>query len=68
MKRFESWPVLPHEIAFGIFLAAMLARLIPKLGFFSPVTLLHLGLLVAAAVLIFWCRKNPNDLRWRISS
>ena len=66
MKRFESWPVLPHEIAFGAFLAATLVRLIPTLGFFSPVTLLYLGLLVVAAALIVWCRKIPSDLRWRV--
>ena len=66
MKRFESWPVLPHEIAFGGFLAATLVRLIPALGFFSPVTLLYLSLLIAAVALIFWCRKNPGDLRWRV--
>ncbi|WP_395739844.1 hypothetical protein [Prosthecobacter sp.] len=48
MKRFEHWPLLPHEIAFGVFFGITLARLVPQLGLFSPPVLVYTGLIAAA--------------------
>lgn len=66
MKPVETWRVLPHEMAFGGFIAVTFARLVPSLGFASGVTWLYLGLFAIAALLIFWCGKESSDLRWRL--
>lgn len=66
MRPIETWRVLPHEMAFGVFLAATFARLVPTLGLASAVTWLYLGLVVIALGLVFWVGKDSGDLRWRL--
>ena len=58
--------VLPHELAFGLLFALTWVRLVCAAGFFARDSLLFLGLLVTAATLVVWCRRNPDEARWRV--
>src|SRR5687768_8909187 len=66
MRRVDHWPVLPHEIAFGVFFLYTLARLIPVQGFFSPLPLLYAGSLLLMAAMVVWCRCYESRLRCRL--
>ena len=66
MKRIDQWQVLPHELAFGVFVIAMMARLIAVQGIWAPIPWIYGGILVAIVIAIAWCRTRESDLRWRL--
>jgi hypothetical protein len=66
MRSIDRWTVLPHEIAFGAFLLATLARLIPVQGFLAPLPLLYEGMLVLIVVAVVSCRRHETRLRWHL--
>ena len=57
--------VLPHDIAFGAFLAVSWIRYGVLLGPASSDSLICAALLLLDLVLIAWCARNPTPARWR---
>jgi membrane-associated phospholipid phosphatase len=66
MKRRDPWPLLPHEIFFGLFLLITWLRLGFTVGFFGGDALLYLALLTGNAWVIWFCRSDGTSLRWRL--
>jgi membrane-associated phospholipid phosphatase len=58
--------LLPHEVAFGIFLSATWAALVWVTGPFSRDALWFGGLLAVAAALVVWCQRQESVTRWRV--
>ena len=66
MDRAALWGVLPHEYAFGGWLAAMAVWLLLVAGPGSFQSQLFLACAVLSLVLIGWCQRRPTPLRWRL--
>lgn len=58
--------VLPHEWAFGGWLAAMACGLLLLAGPAHPSTLWFAGLALVGPLLRAWCLAHPTQLRWRV--
>jgi hypothetical protein len=65
MKQ-KAGRLLPHEIAFGLFMVVTWARLAGLGGWLDRDALVYLPLIVAAGALVAWCERNPTSWRWRI--
>jgi hypothetical protein len=66
MKPIDRWIVLPHEIASGVFLLFILARLIPVQGLLAPLPLLYEAMFGLSVATMVWCRRHETPLRWRL--
>lgn len=64
MTRPSARILLPHEAIFGAFLLITWFRFGLKLGFAGPEALLYLGMILADAGLIAFCRRRPSRTRW----
>ncbi|MGH8461718.1 MAG: phosphatase PAP2 family protein [Stenotrophobium sp.] len=60
------FPALPHEWAFGGFLALMTVRLAFSVGLINPCTLAFLAYTSVCVILVFWSGARPTSTRWRI--
>jgi hypothetical protein len=58
--------LLPHEYAFGLFLALTWGRLVAHVGLTNPLSLAFLGYLVASTAVILWSGREPAPWRWRV--
>ena len=61
----RRWPLLPHEILFGIFLITTWIRLGIAAGFASNAALLYATLIASNVALIVLCESRETSLRWR---
>jgi membrane-associated phospholipid phosphatase len=61
-----SFRLLPHEVAFGAYLALTWARLAAATGLGGKDALLYLGLLVANGAVLAWASRSGTNLRWRV--
>jgi membrane-associated phospholipid phosphatase len=66
MKRSELWPLLPHEVFFGLFLLITWLRLGFAAGFLDGDALLYIVLLIGNAWAIWFCRSGEGSGRWRL--
>jgi len=57
--------LLPHEIAFGGYLAVMAVALLIAGGPAAPGALTFSALVAAGAVITAWAMRRPTDARWR---
>lgn len=61
----KPFPILPHELAFGLYFIVMWVRLVFATGFFARDSLIYLGSMVLNAVLIVRCICFDSDRNWR---
>ena len=66
MNEPDRLRLLPHEIAFGAFLAYAWVRLVIAQGPAGGQSLLYLGLIVIQVAAITWGRRKESNVRWRI--
>ncbi len=62
----SRWPLLPHEMAFGVYFVLMWARLLPVQGFFGHDTLVYFGFIALNVILIVRCLGEETDFNWRL--
>lgn len=64
--RAARWGALPHEYAFGGWLAGMAAWLLAVAGPGRFQSQLFLACALLSLGLIAWCQRRPTPLRWRL--
>ncbi|MFP6892799.1 MAG: phosphatase PAP2 family protein [Opitutales bacterium] len=60
----RDWPLLPHEILFGLFLVVTWLRLVWRCGFPDPDSLVYLAFIVVNAGLIAWNKLRECRASW----
>lgn len=65
-RRVSLADVLPHEWAFGGFLALMAVRLALGVGLTSACTWVFLAYTLICVAVVFWSGPQPTPSRWRI--
>ncbi|TAJ52740.1 MAG: phosphatase PAP2 family protein [Nevskiaceae bacterium] len=66
LESAAQWRALPHEYAFGGWLAAMALWLLWVAGPGDPHSQVFVACALLSAVLIVWCQRRPTPLRWRL--
>lgn len=68
MKALASFraAMLPHELAFTLFLGVTWLRLVATAGWLDGDTLSFLALTASCLVLAAWCRADETGFRWRV--
>lgn len=61
----KSLSLMPHELAFGLFLLVTWARVVWAAGLFHPCSWMLLGLWASGMIGVVWVHQNPTPARWR---
>ena len=61
----QTFSLLPHELAFGLFLLITWARVVWVAGLLHPCALTLFGFWVGGIIGVVWAHQHPTPTRWR---